>query len=78
MADGRWWRPGAVTRCLTLRAPCGASGTRYVSMGGLIGSRRARQRRTHTGRHPHSESECVPPLVARASHTRATFASLVL
>eukprot|EP00966_Prymnesium_polylepis_P169619 3921937-Prymnesium_polylepis.1 len=39
MADGRWWRPGAVSgdtrpmmrpeRCLTLRAPCGASGTRY-------------------------------------------------
>ena len=35
MADG-----GARGRCLTLRAPCGASGTRYVSMRGLIGSRR--------------------------------------
>eukprot|EP00966_Prymnesium_polylepis_P289793 6693686-Prymnesium_polylepis.1 len=28
LADGRWWRPGAVGRAL--RAPCGASGTRYV------------------------------------------------
>ena len=37
MADGRWWRPGAVSGDTR---PCGASGTRYVSMRGLIGSRR--------------------------------------
>eukprot|EP00966_Prymnesium_polylepis_P241820 5592057-Prymnesium_polylepis.1 len=31
---------GARGRCLTLRSSCGAPGTRYTSMRGLIGSRR--------------------------------------
>eukprot|EP00966_Prymnesium_polylepis_P114693 2650599-Prymnesium_polylepis.1 len=35
MADG-----GARGRCRALSAPCGASGTRYESMRGLLGSRR--------------------------------------
>jgi hypothetical protein len=35
VADGRWWRPGAVSGATR---PCGASGTRYASMRGLLGA----------------------------------------